>query len=64
MRASVSGVQEGLFKDYQWCKPLTEASMEVLQKAGLSVADLHEADYPSVIVAQYQEFLSAKMSNM
>ena len=38
--------------------------MEVLQKAGLSVADLHEADYPSVIVAQYQEFLSAKMSNM
>ena len=64
VRASVSGVQEGLFKDYQWCKPLTEASMEVLQKAGLSVADLHEADYPSVIVAQYQEFLSAKMSNM
>ena len=38
VRVTVSGVSEGLFKDFRWCRPLTEASMDVLQKTGLSVA--------------------------
>jgi hypothetical protein len=62
VRATVSGVTEGLFKDYQWAKPLSEASMDVLQKSGLSTGDLQEAGYPAVVVAQFDEYLTAKMS--
>jgi len=61
VRATVSGVTEGLFKDYQWAKPLSESSMDVLQKAGLLTADLQEAGYPAVVVAQFDEYLTAKM---
>ena len=62
VRATVSGVQEGLFKDYLWAKPLSEGSMDVLQQSGVGTSDLLEAGYPPVIIAQFDAYLVSKMA--
>ena len=49
---TLSGVQDDVFRDFEWSRPLAAASMEVLRKTGLTAADLRKAAYPDVLVAQ------------
>ena len=62
VRATLDGVSEGFFREYEWRKPLSKLSLGALFRAGLTVSHLTENGYPPNIVAQYEDFVRETMS--